>query len=339
MKKIFCQAITIFLLFHLMQSCRKDKVELPLGKPTDVYVAGYEVNSNFADGQAVYWKNGEKIYLPTVYFSAATSIFVMDDTVYVAGIDGEGLVYWKNQTKVKLTVSGEARRAGGIFVNGNDVYVCGTIRENSPSTLSRACYWKNGTKYTLGESGKLSDASTIVVAGNDVYVTGAQHGPGGFAGYWKNGVPVNLNTSEYQAFVQSIFIIGNDVYLSGFISVNNRDKAAYWKNNVLVSLHDEALNSNSYANSIYVKDAVVYVAGREDNLDIGGIAPVYWVNGVKKYLTLPAGPGEEASSIFVSGKDVYVTGSGNMIPVVWKNGDRTELPHIETSGANCVFVQ
>jgi hypothetical protein len=339
MKKIFNLAITIFILFPTLQSCKKNKVEIPTSKPTDVYVAGYEVNSNFGDGQATYWKNGEKIYLPTVSSSVATSIFVMDDSVYVAGRDGEGLVYWKNKTKVKLTVGGEANAAGGIFVAGKDVYMCGSIRESSPSTRSRACYWKNGTKYFLGEAGKLSEANTILVNGNDLYVTGVQHGPGGFAGYWKNGVPVDLTTSEYQAIVVSIFIIGNDLYLSGFITKDNRDRAAYWKNNVLVSLHDGTLNSNSYANSIYVKDDVVYVAGREDNLDIGGIAPVYWVNGVKKYLTLPTGPGEEASSIFVSGKDVYVTGRGNMIPVIWKNGERTELPHSEMSAANAVFVK
>jgi hypothetical protein len=339
---------SIFILLSgiiFLSGCKKDKADAPAPKPKDVYVAGYEVNTNFTDGQATYWKNGTKVNLPTTTgsFSDAQSIFVTNDAVYIAGKDNaEGVVYWKNGTKIKLAGFPEALNTGGIFVAGNDVYLCGSVRENLTSSTSIACYWKNGVKHNLGVAGLFSDASAIAVNGNDVYVTGTQYGPGGFSGYWKNGVPVNLSAGQYEARVESIFISGNDVYLSGYIEENNHDKAAYWKNNTLVLLHDLPVNNYSNAASIYVNDGVVYVAGSEQEIiNTGNYTPVYWVNGIKKYLPHSPNTTEQALSIYVYGKDVYIAGRDNQLqkPVLWKNEERIVLEHAGRASASCVFVK
>jgi hypothetical protein len=336
--------ITVLAGLLVLASCKKNNTDTPAPeKPKDVYVAGAEANANFTDGQATYWKNGTKVNLPTTAgsFSEAHSIFVTDDAVYVAGRDvAEGVVYWKNGTKVKLAGLPEGRNASGIVVKGNDVYVSGIIREGG--LVNVACYWKNGVKYILGNATHPSEAGAIAVSGNDVYVTGNEYGTGGFGGYWKNGVPVNLSTGHYRANIISIFISGNDVYLCGYIIENNIYKAAYWKNNTLVLLHDQ--NSNpifySYANSIYVKDDIVYAAGNEENLITGESAATYWVNGVKKYLPAPPNFQGEGKSIFISGKDIYIAGySYDQKAILWKNEVWTVLEQSSGRYATCVFVK
>jgi hypothetical protein len=340
MKKIIL-SIAILSGFFLLPSCKKNNTGTPAPeKPKDVYVAGAESNTNFTDGQATYWKNGTKVNLPTTAgsFSEANSMFVTDDAVYVAGKDiAEGVVYWKNGTKIKLAGVAEAVNATGIVVNGNDVYVSGIIRE---AGFSVAGYWKNGVKYILGNATHTSEASAIAVNGNDVYVTGYQYGTGEFGGYWKNGVPVNLSTGQYQVNIRSIFISGNDVYLCGYIIENNIYKAAYWKNNTLVLLHDQNPRFHSYANSIYVKDDIAYTTGNEENLNTGESAATYWVNGVRKYLPAPPNFLGEGKSIFISGKDIYIAGrSDGQNAVLWKNEERIVLEHAGPTSASCVFVK
>jgi hypothetical protein len=64
---------------------------------SDVYVAGNE--SSEINKKALYWKNGQKVYLTDGReYSEAYSIFVSGSDVYVAGTNG----YWKNGQKVEL---------------------------------------------------------------------------------------------------------------------------------------------------------------------------------------------------------------------------------------------
>lgn len=58
---------------------------------SDIYVAGEDT------GNAVYWKNGKQVILKNdpMEYSSASSIFVLDNDVYVAG-GYMGAIYWKN---------------------------------------------------------------------------------------------------------------------------------------------------------------------------------------------------------------------------------------------------
>jgi uncharacterized membrane protein len=337
----------------ILSGCKKDKDENPPApKPKDVYIAGTEVNDNFSDGQALYWKNGEKILLPTTpnSFSEAASIFVTDDAVYVAGYDVvHGAVYWKNGTKITLGNANLSSRATGIFVSGNDVYVSGYTRLSPTSSDYIACYWRNGVTQILGIADNHSWTYAILVTGNDVYVAGYQDGSGAFKGYWKNGVPVNLNTNQFNAFVSSLFLSGNDIYAAGQNYANGRGKAAYWKNGTMVSLQDEIQNMSTEIFDVYVRDNMVYAVGMESDLSNSDYYPVYWVNGVKKLLPKIADTYLQTNCISVSGNDIYLAGykvgtaNGQLYnhkAILWKNGEPTELPHApRLANATDIFIK
>ena len=159
-------------------------------------------------------------------------------------------------------------------------------------------------------------------------------------------MPVNLNSNQYESIVSSLFMSGNDVYAAVQTYANGLEKACYWKNGILVSLHDETLNNYSETTDLYVKDNVVYAAGIETDLTTFVSAPVYWANGIKKYLPLPANSIGYANSIFVSDNVVYVAGftsdsvSGIRKAILWKNGERIELPHSPSYGnATSIFIK
>jgi uncharacterized membrane protein len=337
----------------ILSGCKKDKDEKPpASKPKDVYIAGTESNDNFTDGQALYWKNGEKNLLPTTLasFSEAQSIFVTDDAVYVAGYDvSVGAVYWKNGTKIALVNANLSSRATGIFVSSNDVYISGYTRLSPSSSDNIACYWKNGVFNILGIADNLSFAGAILVNGNDIYVAGYQYGTGAFRGYWKNSVPVNLNTNQYEATVSSLFLSGNDIYAAGFTYANGKQKATYWKNGTLVSLHDDTQNKDSEIFDVYVRDNQVYAVGMESDLSNSDYYPVYWVNGVKKLLPKIADTYLQTNCISVSGNDIYLggykvgTANGQLYDhkaILWKNGEPTELPHAPRQGnATDIFIK
>lgn len=106
------------------------------------------------------------------------------------------------------------------------------------------------------------------------------------------------------------------VYVAGYDSTS----AVYWKNDTMFTLS----TNNAYAQSIYVVNNDVYVAGEVDALGYGNKdKAVYWKNGAE----IPLTDGNNlttASSIFVNGSDVYVAGyeNNNNWPVAkyWKNG-------------------
>jgi hypothetical protein len=118
-----------------------------------------------------------------------------------------------------------------------------------------------------------------------------------------------------------------DVYVAGHEkNENGIFVAKYWKNGVAVELSDGI--KNNYANSIFVSNNDVYVAGYEDSETLQTGKAKYWKNGMPFYLS---GEGSniysDANGITVSGNDVYVAGIMYSIhkfqdpkPVYWKNG-------------------
>lgn len=165
--------------------------------------------------------------------------------------------------------------------------------------------------------------------GVNIYATGSWDSNGNkVLRYWKNGIPVILTNSAKLSDANSIstsgiVVSGNDVYVCGndFNEYSKTSAATYWKNGVLVEVGDTS--KNSFANSIAVSGADVYVAGYEEWYNaISQFTfnqAVYWKNGSPVILgdTLS---NSIAQSIFVAGNDVYVVGTWNSEATLWKNG-------------------
>jgi len=81
-------------------------------------------------------------------------------------------MYWKNGEVVHLTSPDScSAEATGIFVQGDDVYVCGNETSNSGGGY-HAVYWKNSVTHILLEGSEYAKATNICVVDRKVYVAG-----------------------------------------------------------------------------------------------------------------------------------------------------------------------
>lgn len=137
------------------------------------------------------------------------------------------------------------------------------------------------------------------------------------------------------------------VYVAGYVeTVLNGgilDIPCYWMNGARTDLSVLDPSKSGFANSIYISENDVYVAGetRNGSHDI----PCFWKNDVRT--DLDSSSGGYASSICISGNDVYIAGgateinSGTMVPCFWKNEMRTDLSvmdKLKWSRATGIFV-
>jgi hypothetical protein len=198
-----------------------------------------------------------------------------------------------------------------VFVHNGDVYAAGVINSVYPGPgYIQAVLWKNGQIF-FGTDPKSRDdyhASSVFVDGTDVYV----------AGYHGNTTDVRENGGVHRII---------------------QIRALLWKNGEPQYLTDGS--QQVFANSVFVSEGDVYVAGNvfpESNNDYRA---VLWKNGEAQYLS-ESGHHSYASSIFVSGGDVYVVGTevngeeGGA--VLWKNGNRQYLGSAQNCSATSLFV-
>ena len=112
----------------------------------DIYICG---SMNIP----MYWKNSDPVKLSS-YWGNVRQITVSDSDVYAVGFynrnnsnsTGHTACYWKNG---KLIVLEENAQANGIYIDGTDIYVSGSI--GRVPIEYRACYWKNGIRIDLSE--------------------------------------------------------------------------------------------------------------------------------------------------------------------------------------------
>jgi len=126
----------------------------------------------------------------------------------------------------------------------------------------------------------------------------------------------------------------HDVYVAGWI-FNENSIAAVWKNDILQKLTDGT--NDAMANSIYVSDGDVLVAGYVSNGN-AYIAAV-WKNGEVQHLTDGTNMAK-TNSVFVSGNDVFVVGYEEPFGAkLWINGVAQNLSDVQQNAyANSVFV-
>lgn len=125
----------------------------------------------------------------------------------------------------------------------------------------------------------------------------------------------------------------SDVYMAGYELTSQGVLAAtLWKNGQTQKLTGgfKVNYENGYAvsvsgNDIFVSDGDVYVVGFENNV------ARLWKNGVLQELIVDISKPSSASGVYVSGDDVYVTGSKT-----WKNGH--VLYGHESGSGNSIFV-
>ena len=316
MKKAFAIVLSIGLFG---QSCSKHHLNTSSGSGT-VYVTGYDgVNP-------ILWSNGQPERLDTNGGFGARVIVAGND-VYVAGVSHEDTTtnltpaaalgkytYWKNGVETTIGATQFVQGLISVAVDGRNVYF---------STFQTL--YENGSPVPLPGLGPQDPGpglvSAIQTVGGDVFVAGRDSV--GDAVYWKNGVMHLVATTQQGGrgiMINCMYVSDGDVYVGGS---DLQGRAAIWKNGVEDTLRRTGGQSLFEVRAIFVDGPDVYAVA---NWLINGVnAPTYWKNGVPVNLPLNGAVGGDASSIFVSGGDVYVSGSTSHGAVLWKNGVETVL--------------
>ena len=351
-------ALTIFTGVAFT-SCQKDlplilkKIDLKLGKPI-VFVAGNEWNGEINIAKC--WIDGQEFALSDGTQDArANSIFVADDDVYVAGYDG-GPVYWKNFTEIRLPLKSKTENSR-LFSNANSVYVSGNKVYIAGNDSSNAVYWKDGKEIILNITTAqgnypYASASSVFVSGNDIYVAGTHTY---FAVYWKNGEEVYLTPSDIifsgGETANSITGSGGNLYIvgAGDMAGAISPEARFWKIGPGETFNLLSNSEITNTNSVFASGNNVYISGQTFSYPYFLYSAEYWTNGNETVLSGDGINSYSTSSIYVKGKDVYVSGSEETnfeetnhqyYAVYWKNGTEVKLTDGTTSASTTsIFVK
>jgi hypothetical protein len=219
----------------------------------DIYISGEGLT-----GEPCFWKNNQPHYLPNQdgHLGSANKIIVKDDNIYISGYtefynDTYNLIYtpcyWMNADRIDLSkpLFSYDGLAFSMYVNSNDVYVCGYISDRK---YDIPCYWKNGERIEL--SNPMSDACAleIFVHDNSVYIAGYVNENNKIIPcYWMNNKKINLsNINGGRAL--TVFVTNNNIYIGGFVVDNDGIQIpCYWKNEVR-----QDIGTGGRVSSIYI---------------------------------------------------------------------------------------
>lgn len=358
----------MLMLTMVFTACNKDE-----------YVAGWEKKGE-GKSIATVWKNGiAKRLSDGTYAAEAKSVFISGKDVFVVGkeANSEGkdvATLWKNGKPHRLSNGEKDAVAQSIYVSGNVVYVVGYEGRSDESV---ACLWKNGVLQSLSDYKDGTKANSVFVYGQDVYVAGVATDYGdilkmnySIAALWKNGIYQRIPGGDLHSEAHSVFVSNNNVYVTfteyDVRKYNQSDPiytaATLWNDGNTQRLSDS--DNEAEANSVFVIGSDVYVAGKEGRRlslletknmlekDIGfdlrqaekiSVATM-WKNGESQRLG-DMSKKSRATSVYVSGKDVYVSGEEEVkenvrVAMLWKNGVAHRLTDGEhPSAANSVFVK
>jgi len=327
-------------------SCNKEDDNFYHPQKKDVYVAGYEYNAQNKN-VATLWKNGKAQNLTDGTQDAkANSVYISGGDVYVAGYEYNAQAQsvaklWKNGKAQNLTDGTCDAEANSVFVSSGDVYVAGFEASGQEYTEwygTYNCYvaklWKNGVAQSLTNGTFEAKANSVFVSGDDVYVAGYERGEYDYyyAKVWINSVVQNISNDN--SIANSVFVSGSNVYVAGWEGVYL--SAAVWTNSVAQNIITGSMYASYYANSVFVSDNNVYAVGSRSysQRSMSSQSAILWKNGEDISSTY----GAFASSVYVSGDDVYVAGRQEDIgAMIWKNDVAQELSD-NYSSANSVFV-
>ena len=318
------KSIFIFIfLATLIVACKKSHPTINISAD---FTKGYNLYiSGTLAGNAVYWKNGNAIFLDS--FATATGITVSDTDVYVCGYLNRGsdsyAVYWKNGKRFQLTNSGKAY-LNAIAVVGTDVYCAGGYQLNASSNQYKAAYWKNADVTMLSPEIN-AVVFCIAASGSNIYIGGEKITNNiDTPMVWKNAVPYFYASPGY---VTSIAFSPTDTILAG---ISGKSPAYFSLTNV------QSLAANGIALCAYSNGPDTYIGG-SINDSLGHSQAVYWKNGnavmLKSNFTSSL-----LTGISFAGSDLYASGacsSPGSIPAVWKNGTFIKLGDNGTTSWIC----
>ncbi len=316
-----------------------DDATIPQNHP--IYIAGVSQPQGLPESRAVYWKNGEIVSVGKgPKNSGLNSIFVDGKNTYVAGWESNVVFpddflnyrhvakFWKNGVAISLGDENFNSEATSIFVEGENVYVCGFED-------ARACYWKNGIRIPLTLNTRVSTVTEVVVKSGDVYLVGSEQNPTiQTATYWKNGMPISLTdgTRFSDAFSIALDDEGN-VHVVGVAFNGSEIVGKYWRNGSEVPIAD---GRKTRFNSIKLDQGNVYILGVLDD------KVAVWKNEQLQFLesgvTAP-------SMLFISDQSVFTCGTEflNNDPLLftyvgWKNNSKLPFGQQFNSRAAAIFV-
>ena len=244
---------------------------------TDVYAVGFEVIANV--NKATLWKNGGKTTLSQVV-SEAFSVAVRFNVAYIVGKSENKATLWTGEpalfglTELNNTIPSVAKSIfltdNGTLVNG--IYIAGT----SASTAWTFINNNIDVNFT-----NLSVAESIFARGNDVFVAVNNVFIGLKAAVlFKNGIAQNTIISN--TAVLSVYGDEQNIYAVGSTNpFSPGSRATIWENYVPKPLSTKL----SQANSVFVANKIVYVAGFEYDSNTAYFNATLWVNGVVQTLS------------------------------------------------------
>ena len=189
------------------------------------------------------------------------------------------------------------------------------------------------TTITARAGGK--SATCAVVVEPDIYLSVTASDNTVFL--WKNGEKTPLQ--NFAAAKRLFLSESTGIYVAGSIKEGQDQSpiAAVWNDGKVTKLYG---GSNTVANSVFVSEGKVYAAGAS-----GGSTAFLWVDDEYTRLTESSKYTSEATSVFVTGGDVYVAGNWrahevtenqNRSAAYWKNGVVTHLT-TDTSVASYTY--
>ncbi len=302
-----------------------------LGSVKDIYICGYDGN------RAVYWKNGEAVYLSDGKYPAkANTIKIIGNDIYVGGFENNGTInvarYWKNGIANDFKNSKNGSIISMDF-NGVDLY--------------SVAYFDDGLLWVYINNNVLYGGGFVPrkilyygTAKYDIYLAGHINDGINSNGYYTK-LDANFTGIKNSkiSFYNDIDIVGSDIYLTG--SSNNI--SAYWKNGNAIILSN---SSPSQGKAMVLKGNDIFISGQIGN------DPVYWKNGNLNYLNkIQSFNGTyQTNGIDVNGTNLYIVGTTSVnsvtsqgsYAVYWLNGSIFNLSKNLTpnnfSGALDIFI-
>ena len=242
---------------------------------TNVYVGGEDYYS------AVYWKNGEEIFLPQG--TVVSCITARNGTIYACGyyasLTGDIATCWIGDKRYVLE---DGTRASSITVDRNGkVYVSGYY-EAPHSDHRYLCYWMTNSSNEL-QCYHINPIDTANSCEGSCIALDYSHSRDGNRPYfciggWEYSAKGNINQqwierTAYQMAVGSgNYILGGYAYDGRFYTCgNDGTKACYWSTSIGtngVASDYQAKNltagkKQAYATSIMVRNGNVYATGYE----------------------------------------------------------------------------
>jgi uncharacterized repeat protein (TIGR02543 family) len=316
---------------------------------TSVYVCGAGTTSQYWINDIGYeLSKGGRSWAPS-----ATGISVSGDDVFISGQQLAAVspypystaVYYKNNSIIRINQVAAQNQASdynygcsAILVNDTVLYLCG-FKLTKYGYERFPLFWATTTSQTASPSenyltgtvwDKSCTATGIFISGSDVYYSGSYNS---VACYWKNGTKNDLSGTA----ARSIAVSGSDVFVAGTANDSGSgDKPCYWKNSTRYILNATTAPGSAGAGIAVSSDgSKVHIVGNDST----GKAK-HWVYDPADNACLPDetfADGTSATSVFLYGSDVYISGTDGTNACYWKNGVKVVL--YGGSSANSIFVK